>query len=112
MKSGQFKDMSRSGGSVEAGHVVAQVVAVHGVPRVIDNDLPTLTLREPPVDDVLAQRTSGGLHVSVTIAGDVAEASTVVDVDGAAGALHPGLLTVEPGHFILASLESLWDGNP
>ena len=112
MKSGQFKDMSRSERLLEAAEMVAEVVAVHGVPRVADDHLTALALGETPEDDVLAQRTSGGFHVSVTVTRNISPATAVVHVDGAAGAFHPCFLTVEPGHFILVSLESLWDGHP
>ena len=66
MKSGQFKDMSRSERLLEAAEMVAEVVAVHGVPRVADDHLTALAVRETPVDDVLAQRTTCGLHVPMT----------------------------------------------
>lgn len=103
--------MSRSGGSVEAGHVVTEVVAVLGVPRVVDDHLAALVRRQAPVDDVLAERAAGGLHVPVAVAIGV-EGSSVVDVDGTAGALHLGFLAIQPGHFVLVSLESFWDGHP
>lgn len=63
--------------------MVAEVVAVHGVPRVADDLLTALALGETPVDDVLAQRTSSGLHVPVTRA-IRRERPSVEDVDGAA----------------------------
>jgi hypothetical protein len=98
-KSGQFKDVSRSGGLLEAAEVFAEVVAVLGVPRVADDHLTALALGETPVDDVLAQRTSGGLHVSVAeaIGG---EGASVEDFDGAAGAVHLGVLAVERCHSV------------
>ena len=91
--------------------MVAEVVAVHGVPRVADDHLTALAVGETPVDDVLTERTTGGLHVPVTRAVRC-EKPSVEDVDGAVRAFHLGFLTVEPGHFILVSLEILWDGNP
>lgn len=111
MKSGQFKDTSRSEWLLEAAEVVAEVVAVHGVPRVADDHLTALTVRKTPVDDVLTERTTGGLYMPVARAVR-SERPSVEDVDGTARAFHLGFFTVEPGHFILVSLESSLDGHP
>lgn len=57
--------MSRSSTWLEASQVFAEVVAVLGVPRVADDHLTALAVRQAPVDDVLAQWTTGRLHVPV-----------------------------------------------
>lgn len=83
--------------ALEASEVLAEVVAVLGVPRVADDHLTALTLGETPVDDVLAQRATGGLHVPVT--GAIRrKGSAVVDVDGSGGSFHLRFLAVEPSH--------------
>ena len=61
-----------------------------------------------PIDDEFAERTSLRLHVSVTIAGDIARPNTVVDVDHTSGSLDSCLFPVKPsgGFHIKLLLES------
>ncbi len=87
--------------------MAAEVVAVHGVPRVADDHLTTLAVRQTPVDDVLAQRTTRSTNVSVSVTIGRQE-SSVEDDDLSGIPDHLRLLTIEPGHFILFSLESSW----
>ena len=78
---------------------------------VVDDNRAAFAVGETPVDDALAEGSSLCLHVPVTVAVG-SEGTAVEDVDGARLADDLRFLTIEPGHFILVSLESLWDGHP
>ena len=61
--------------------MIAQVVAVHGSPCVVDDNLTTLALRQSLIDDILAERTASGSDMNMTITGDVTKPAAVVDVN-------------------------------
>ena len=61
--------------------MIAQVVAVHGFPCVVDDNLTTLALRQPPIDDIFAERTASGSDMTMTITGDVTKPAAVVEVN-------------------------------
>ena len=82
----------------------AKIVAVHHVPFVTNNDGSSLALRQSPVDNELAERSSLRLHVSVTIAGDIAPSATVEDLSSSARAPNLCRFPVKPSggfHFVL-----------
>ena len=61
--------------------MIAQVVAVHGVPCVVDDNLTVLALRQPPIDNIFAQGSTCGFDMTMTITGDVTKPAAVVDVN-------------------------------
>lgn len=75
---------------------------------VVDDSRTALALRQSPVDNEIAERTSLRLHVSVTIAGDIARPNTVVNVDHTSGLPNLCLFPVKPsgGFHIKLLLES------
>ena len=72
--------MSRSYDS-EVSEAIAQVVVVHGLPCVVDDNLTTLALRQSPIDDIFAERTASVSDMTMTITGDVTKPAAVVDVN-------------------------------
>ena len=65
----------------EASEVIAQVVAVHGFPWVVYDNLAALALRQPPIDDIFAERTASGSDMTMTITGDVTKPAAAVEVN-------------------------------
>jgi len=98
--------MSRSDGSVKAGHVVAEVVPIGDAEGVVHDYVATFAIRQSPEDDVLAEATSGSFDVTVTVTIGYRKAA-VVDVDGATRTFYFRFLAIKPGHVLLVSLESL-----
>ena len=85
----------------EARHVVRETLKAGPV---IDDSRTSFALRKSPVDDEFAERTSLRLHVSVTIAGDIAPSATVEDLSSSARAPNLCRFPVKPSggfHFVL-----------
>lgn len=61
----------------ETRHVIRETLRAGPV---VDDSSAALALRQSPVDNELAERASLRLHVSVTIAGDIAPSATVEDL--------------------------------
>ena len=81
----------------ETRHVIRETLRAGPV---VDDSSAALALRQSPVDNELAERASLRLHVSVTIAGDIARPTTVVDVDHTSGSLDSCLFPVEPAELL------------
>ena len=69
----------------EARHVVRKTLRAGPV---VDDSRTAFALRKSPVDDEFAERTSLRLHVSVTIAGDIAITATVEHVSRTRRTVH------------------------
>ena len=85
----------------EARHVVRETLRAGPV---VDDSRTAFALRQSPVDDEFAERTSLRLHVSVTIAGDIAPSATVEDLSSSARAPNLCRFPVKPSggfHFVL-----------
>lgn len=89
----------------EARHVVRKTLRAGPV---VDDSRTAFALRKSPVDDEFAERTSLRLHVSVTIAGDIAPNATVEDLSSSARAPNLCRFPVKPsgGFHIKLLLES------
>lgn len=85
----------------ETRHVVRETLRAGPV---VDDSRTAFALRQSPVDDEFAERTSLRLHVSVTIAGDIAPSATVEDLSSSARAPNLCRFPVKPSggfHFVL-----------
>ena len=85
----------------ETRHVIRETLRAGPV---VDDSCTAFALRQSPVDNELAERASLRLHVSVTIAGDIAPGTTVEDLNSSARAPNLCRFPVKPSggfHFVL-----------
>ena len=85
----------------ETRHVIRETLRAGPV---VDDSSAALALRQSPVDNELAERSSLRLHVTVTITGGITRPTTVVDVDHTSGSLDSCLFPIKPSggfHFVL-----------
>ena len=74
----------------------AKVITVHHVPRIADDNGSSLAVGQSPVDNVFTEWSTSSLDMTVTIAGDVAILTAVVDVDHPSRSLDSRFFPVEP----------------